>query len=171
VIITRTPLRISIGGSGTDPPSCDLRYYGPNGGFLISAAINRYAYIAINDTFTDDYVIKYSAPERFERVDDIAPPPRSRGAVPPPDRRRQRDRQHRRHTGRRRPGLVGGVHRGAPAGAVRPNAREGTDLRGTCGPVRLFAASSLADEVRSTVDCLHDTGLAGLATLRRERMD
>jgi D-glycero-alpha-D-manno-heptose-7-phosphate kinase len=70
MIITRTPLRISIGGGGTDLPS----YYGRRGGFLISAAINRYVYIAINDTFTDDYVIKYSSLERVERVDDIAHP-------------------------------------------------------------------------------------------------
>jgi D-glycero-alpha-D-manno-heptose-7-phosphate kinase len=70
MIITRTPLRISIGGGGTDLPS----YYRRGGGFLISAAINRYLYIAINDTFTDDYVIKYSALERVKRVDDIAHP-------------------------------------------------------------------------------------------------
>jgi D-glycero-alpha-D-manno-heptose-7-phosphate kinase len=70
MIITRTPLRISIGGGGTDLPS----YYRRNGGFLISAAINRYVYIAINDTFTDDYVIKYSALERVDRVDDIVHP-------------------------------------------------------------------------------------------------
>jgi D-glycero-alpha-D-manno-heptose-7-phosphate kinase len=70
MIITRTPLRISIGGGGTDLPS----YYQRRGGFLISAAINRYIYIAINDTFTDDYVIKYSALERAERVEDISHP-------------------------------------------------------------------------------------------------
>lgn len=70
MIITRTPLRISIGGGGTDLPS----YYRRGGGFLISAAINRYIYIAINDTFTGDYVIKYSALERVDRVDDIEHP-------------------------------------------------------------------------------------------------
>jgi len=70
MIITRTPLRISIGGGGTDLPS----YYERRGGFLISAAINRYIYIAINDTFTDDYVIKYSALERAEQVEDISHP-------------------------------------------------------------------------------------------------
>jgi len=70
MIITRTPLRISVGGGGTDLPS----YYRRGGGFLISAAINRYVYIAINDTFTDDYVIKYSALERADQVDDIAHP-------------------------------------------------------------------------------------------------
>jgi D-glycero-alpha-D-manno-heptose-7-phosphate kinase len=63
-------LRISIGGGGTDLPS----YYQRRGGFLISAAINRYIYIAINDTFTDDYVIKYSALERAEQVQDISHP-------------------------------------------------------------------------------------------------
>jgi D-glycero-alpha-D-manno-heptose-7-phosphate kinase len=70
MIITRTPLRISIGGGGTDLPS----YYRRGGGYFISAAINRYIYIAINDTFTDDYVIKYSSLERADTVDDIAHP-------------------------------------------------------------------------------------------------
>jgi D-glycero-alpha-D-manno-heptose-7-phosphate kinase len=70
MIITRTPLRISIGGGGTDLPS----YYRRNGGYLISAAINRYIYIAINDTFTDDYVIKYSSLERADEVDEISHP-------------------------------------------------------------------------------------------------
>mgnify|MGYP006358424953 CR=1 FL=1 len=70
MIITRTPLRISIGGGGTDLPS----YYRRRGGYLISAAINRYIYIAINDTFTDGYVIKYSALERADAVDDIEHP-------------------------------------------------------------------------------------------------
>ena len=70
MIITRTPLRISIGGGGTDLPS----YYERRGGFFISAAIDRYVYIAINDTFTDGYVIKYSALERADDVDGIAHP-------------------------------------------------------------------------------------------------
>ena len=45
MIITRTPLRISIGGGGTDLPS----YYEKFGGFLISAAINRYIYMSTQD--------------------------------------------------------------------------------------------------------------------------
>jgi D-glycero-alpha-D-manno-heptose-7-phosphate kinase len=65
VIITRTPLRISIGGGGTDLPS----FYELEGGSFISAAITRYVYIGINRTFTDDYFLKYSA---LERVDDVA---------------------------------------------------------------------------------------------------
>jgi D-glycero-alpha-D-manno-heptose-7-phosphate kinase len=70
MIITRTPLRISIGGGGTDLPS----YYRRNGGFFVSGAIDRYIYLAINNTFTDDYVIKYSALERVDRVDNISHP-------------------------------------------------------------------------------------------------
>jgi D-glycero-alpha-D-manno-heptose-7-phosphate kinase len=70
MIITRTPLRISIGGGGTDLRS----YYRRNGGYFVSAAVNRYVYIAINDTFTNDYVVKYSALERVGCVDDIAHP-------------------------------------------------------------------------------------------------
>src|SRR5262245_50565845 len=70
MIITRTPLRISIGAGGTDLPS----YYERRGGFFISAAIDRYVYIAINDTFTDGYVVKYSALEQADDVSGIAHP-------------------------------------------------------------------------------------------------
>jgi D-glycero-alpha-D-manno-heptose-7-phosphate kinase len=65
VIITRTPLRISLGGGGSDLPS----YYRRHGGMVIAAAINKYIYIAINSTFTNDYFIKYS---EHERVPDVA---------------------------------------------------------------------------------------------------
>jgi len=70
MIITRTPLRISLGGGGTDLPS----YYSRRGGVVVSAAINRYIYIAINRTFTDDYFIKYSELERVTSVDSIQHP-------------------------------------------------------------------------------------------------
>ena len=63
VIITRTPLRITLGGGGTDLPS----YYERFGGLVLSAAINRYIYIAINRTFTDDYFLKYSSLERVRK--------------------------------------------------------------------------------------------------------
>src|SRR5678815_1818541 len=55
MLITRTPLRISIGGGGTDLPS----FYERFGGFVIAGAINRYIYVSINRTFTDDYFLKY----------------------------------------------------------------------------------------------------------------
>ena len=70
MIITRTPLRITLGGGGTDLPS----YYERHGGFVISAAIDKYVYIGINRTFTDDYFIKYSALERVDCVNDIEHP-------------------------------------------------------------------------------------------------
>jgi D-glycero-alpha-D-manno-heptose-7-phosphate kinase len=67
MLITRTPLRISIGGGGTDLPS----YYERRGGFFISAAIGKYMFIAINRTFTDDYLIKYAELERRTAVAEI----------------------------------------------------------------------------------------------------
>jgi D-glycero-alpha-D-manno-heptose-7-phosphate kinase len=70
VIITRTPLRITLGGGGTDLPS----YYRHRGGAVLSAAINKYIYIAVNQTFTDDYFLKYSELERTEEVDEIQHP-------------------------------------------------------------------------------------------------
>lgn len=63
MIISRTPLRISLGGGGTDLPS----YYSHDGGFVLSAAIDKYVYIGVNRTFTDDYFLKYS---QLERVTD-----------------------------------------------------------------------------------------------------
>ena len=70
MLITRTPLRISIGGGGTDLAS----YYSRHGGFVISAAIDRYVYIAVNRTFTDDYFLKYAALERVKQIDEIDHP-------------------------------------------------------------------------------------------------
>lgn len=67
MILTRTPLRISIGGGGTDLPS----YYRRQGGSVLSAAIDKYVYLAVNSTFTDDYLLKYSIQERVTRVEDI----------------------------------------------------------------------------------------------------
>jgi D-glycero-alpha-D-manno-heptose-7-phosphate kinase len=70
MIITRTPLRISIGGGGTDLPS----YYEKYGGFVISAAINKYVFIGINRTFTDDYFLKYSGLERVKDAEEVRHP-------------------------------------------------------------------------------------------------
>ncbi|MEM9256550.1 MAG: galactokinase [Pseudomonadota bacterium] len=65
MIITRSPLRISLGGGGTDLPS----YYRDNTGFLIAAAIDKYVYITLHQTFVDEMIIKYS---QLERVTDLA---------------------------------------------------------------------------------------------------
>jgi D-glycero-alpha-D-manno-heptose-7-phosphate kinase len=70
LLITRTPLRISLGGGGTDLPS----YYAQFGGHVISAAITKYIYIGVNRTFTDDYFLKYSELERVQEVDEIKHP-------------------------------------------------------------------------------------------------
>jgi D-glycero-alpha-D-manno-heptose-7-phosphate kinase len=67
MLITRSPLRISLGGGGTDLPS----FYRRRSGFVISAAINKYMFIGINRTFTDDYLLKYSGLERVRSVDAI----------------------------------------------------------------------------------------------------
>jgi D-glycero-alpha-D-manno-heptose-7-phosphate kinase len=70
VIITRTPLRITLGGGGTDLPS----YYEQYGGVVVSAAISKYIYISINRTFTPDYFLKYSALERVDEASAIEHP-------------------------------------------------------------------------------------------------
>ena len=71
MIITRTPLRISLGGGGTDLPS----YYRKNGhGFLIAAAITKYVYIAVNQNFDNDLLLKYSEVERAKSVDEVRHP-------------------------------------------------------------------------------------------------
>ncbi len=70
MLITRTPLRITLGGGGTDLPS----YFRLRTGFVISAAIDKYIFIGINRTFTNDYFLKYSALERVERPAEIEHP-------------------------------------------------------------------------------------------------
>jgi len=70
MIITRSPLRITLGGGGTDLPS----YYEKFGGFLIAAAIDRYVYITIHKTFVNYLIIKYSKMERVKKVNDIQHP-------------------------------------------------------------------------------------------------
>jgi D-glycero-alpha-D-manno-heptose-7-phosphate kinase len=70
LIITRSPLRISLGGGGTDLPS----YYRKHGGFVLSAAINQYVYITINEAFRPSIILKYSKLEDVDRVEDIKHP-------------------------------------------------------------------------------------------------
>lgn len=70
LIITRSPLRISLGGGGTDLPS----YYRNYEGFLISAAIDKYVYINLHDAFEKEIIIKYSKTERVHTIDEIQHP-------------------------------------------------------------------------------------------------
>ncbi|HUI06856.1 MAG TPA: galactokinase [Verrucomicrobiae bacterium] len=70
MIITRSPLRISLGGGGTDLPS----YYRRFGGFLVAAAIDKYVYITLHRTFVQELIVKYSKLERVKTVDEIEHP-------------------------------------------------------------------------------------------------
>lgn len=64
VIYTRAPLRISLGGGGTDLPS----YYEQHGGFLVAGAIDKYVYMLTHTVFQRRFRMKYS---EFEEVDDV----------------------------------------------------------------------------------------------------
>jgi len=70
MIITRSPLRISLGGGGTDLPS----YYQSYGGFLIAAAIDKYVYVTVMRPFTPGIFLKYSSLEKAQAVDEIQHP-------------------------------------------------------------------------------------------------
>lgn len=70
MIITRSPLRITLGGGGTDLPS----YYREHSGFLISAAIDKYVYITLHKTFFPGIILKYSKMERANSINDIEHP-------------------------------------------------------------------------------------------------
>ena len=70
MIITRSPLRVSLGGGGTDLPS----YYREYGGFLVAAAIDKYVYITKHRTFQQEIIIKYSKLERVASVDQVEHP-------------------------------------------------------------------------------------------------
>jgi D-glycero-alpha-D-manno-heptose-7-phosphate kinase len=70
MIIARSPLRISLGGGGTDLPS----YYQRHTGFLVAAAIDKYVYITLHETFVPDLIVKYSKLERVARAADLEHP-------------------------------------------------------------------------------------------------
>src|SRR6059058_77869 len=70
MIIVRSPLRISLGGGGTDLPS----YYRQHSGFLLAAAIDKYVYITLHQTFVPELIIKYSKLERVLTVDEVEHP-------------------------------------------------------------------------------------------------
>jgi D-glycero-alpha-D-manno-heptose-7-phosphate kinase len=70
MIIVRSPLRISLGGGGTDLPS----YYKEHTGFLVAAAIDKYVYITLHRTFVRELIVKYSKLERVSSVKEIEHP-------------------------------------------------------------------------------------------------
>ncbi len=70
MIITRSPLRISLGGGGTDLAS----YYEKEGGFLIAAAIDKYVYISLNENFSNEIILKYSSLEKVKNISEVNHP-------------------------------------------------------------------------------------------------
>lgn len=70
MIITRSPLRITLGGGGTDLPS----YYKEHEGFLIAAAIDKYVYVTVMRPFTPGIFLKYSKLEHVEKTDEVQHP-------------------------------------------------------------------------------------------------
>ncbi len=70
VIFSRAPLRISLGGGGTDLPS----YYREHGGFLVSGAIDKYVYMLTHTVFQRRYRMKYSEMEEVDRINEIQHP-------------------------------------------------------------------------------------------------
>ncbi len=70
MIISRSPLRISLGGGGTDLPS----YYREREGFLIAAAIDKYVFVTVMRPFVEGIFLKYSKIEQVEQVDEVDHP-------------------------------------------------------------------------------------------------
>src|ERR1044071_4386474 len=70
MIIGRSPLRISLGGGGTDLPS----YYGAHGGFVVAAAITQYVHVTMHRTPLTEMLIRYSQIERVKTVAEIRHP-------------------------------------------------------------------------------------------------
>jgi len=70
MIITRSPLRITLGGGGTDVPS----YYREHGGFVIAAAIDKYVYVTVMRPFRPGIFLKYSRLEHVDQVDQVQHP-------------------------------------------------------------------------------------------------
>ena len=70
MVMTRSPLRITLGGGGTDLPS----YYREHGGFLVAGAIDKYVFVTVNRPFYPGIFIKYSKMEQVQRTDEIQHP-------------------------------------------------------------------------------------------------
>ena len=70
MIIARSPLRISLGGGGTDVPS----YYQEHQGYLLAASIDKYVYVTVMRPFTEGIYLKYSEIEQVKNVTDVKHP-------------------------------------------------------------------------------------------------
>ena len=70
MIITKTPLRLTLGGGGTDLPP----YYSMHGGFVVTAALDKYVYLIVSRRFEEEIRVSYSATEIVKSIDDIRHP-------------------------------------------------------------------------------------------------
>ena len=70
MIIARSPLRVTLGGGGTDLPS----YYRENEGFLLSAAIDKYVYVTVIRPFVEGIFLKYSQLEHVDKISQVQHP-------------------------------------------------------------------------------------------------
>jgi D-glycero-alpha-D-manno-heptose-7-phosphate kinase len=70
VIFARAPLRISLGGGGTDLPS----YYSSRGGYVVAGSIDKYVYMLVHTVFQRRYRMKYSESEEVDEVSEIRHP-------------------------------------------------------------------------------------------------
>ena len=121
MIICRSPLRISLGGGGTDLPS----YYRDHGGFVIAAAIDKYVYITLHETFQQQIIVKYSKHRRrcADRGDPAPDHPRSAEAGAVRRRSTWRSRAWRDIPAGTGLGSSGSFHDGAAAGTARVETR------------------------------------------------
>ena len=70
MIITRSPLRITLGGGGTDVPF----FFERHGGNFISASINKHVYVSINQINEEKFILRYSKLESASNIKEIQHP-------------------------------------------------------------------------------------------------
>ena len=132
VIFSRAPLRISLGGGGTDLPS----YYREHGGFLVAGAIDKYIYMLTHTVFQRRYRMKYSETEEVDEIAEIQHPILRETLAAPLARQPARDRLGRRRAGGHRHGLlrVRSPSRCSRASRTRgaPRSRQGALAEAAC---------------------------------------
>ena len=67
MIISKTPLRISFAGGGSDLPD----YYRKHGGAVVSTSIDKYIYVTVNKRFDDSIRVSYSKTEIVNNIDEL----------------------------------------------------------------------------------------------------
>jgi len=70
LIISKTPLRLTLGGGGTDLPS----YYSRFGGFVVTSSLDKYIYVVVKERFEEDIRVSYSITEIVSDINNIKHP-------------------------------------------------------------------------------------------------